>query len=98
MKELSLFLFSVCISLFLFAQASQAKEIIENEIGLQPPSLFINSAVDRMHAGHEDFIKVLNLHKIYSEVITFETSPHSFPLFEPTVKCIDEFLKKIFIK
>ncbi len=66
-----------------------------------PPTLFINSSVSRMHAGREDYIKVLNEHKIYSEVHTFEGAPHSFPLFhpwfEPTVKYIDDFLKKVFI-
>ena len=65
-----------------------------------PPTLFINSSVSRMHAGREDYIKVLNEHKIYSEKHTFEGAPHSFPLFhpwfEPTVKYIDNFLKKVF--
>jgi acetyl esterase/lipase len=62
-----------------------------------PPTLFINSAVERMHAGREDYIKVLNEHNIYSEVHTFEGAPHSFCLFEPwfypTVNYIDNFLK-----
>ena len=65
-----------------------------------PPTLFINSSVDRMHAGREDYIKILNEYHIYSEVKTFENAPHSFclfePWFDPTVKYIDEFLKKIF--
>ena len=65
-----------------------------------PPTIFINSSVERMHAGRNDFIKVLNENKIYSEVKTFSDAPHSFPLFdpwfEPTVKYIDEFLKKVF--
>jgi acetyl esterase/lipase len=65
-----------------------------------PPTLFINSGVDRMHAGRNDFLTVLNENKIYSEVKTFSDAPHSFPLFdpwfEPTVKYIDEFLKKVF--
>jgi pectinesterase len=65
-----------------------------------PPTLFINSSVERMHAGRNDFIKVLNENNIYSEVKTFSDAPHSFPLFhpwfEPTVKYIDEFLKKVF--
>jgi acetyl esterase/lipase len=64
-----------------------------------PPTLFINSSVDRMHAGRNDFIKVLNENKICSEVKTFSDAPHSFPLFdpwfEPTVKYTDEFLKKV---
>lgn len=66
-----------------------------------PPTLFINSSVDRMHAGRNDFIEVLNKYGIYSDVKTFSNSPHSFPLFhpwfDPTVKYIDEFLKKVFI-
>jgi pectinesterase len=53
-----------------------------------------------MHAGREDFIKILNQHKIYSEVKTFENAPHSFclfdPWFKPTVNYIDEFLKRVF--
>jgi acetyl esterase/lipase len=65
-----------------------------------PPTLFINSSVERMHAGRNDFIKVLDENKIYSEVKTFSDAPHSFPLFdpwfEPTVKYTDDFLKKVF--
>jgi pectinesterase len=65
-----------------------------------PPYLFLNSSVARMHAGREDFIKVLNQYGTYSEVHEFEGSPHSFclfePWFEPTVKYIDDFLKKVF--
>lgn len=65
-----------------------------------PPTLFINSGVDRMHAGRTDFLKVLDENHIYSEVKTFSDAPHSFPLFdpwfEPTVKFTDQFLKKVF--
>ncbi len=65
-----------------------------------PPTLFLNSSVDRMHAGRSDYIKILSEHKIYTEVKTFEGSPHSFvlfhPWFEPAVNCIDDFLKKVF--
>jgi pectinesterase len=64
-----------------------------------PPTLFINSSVDRMHAGRSDYIKVLDQYHIYSQVRTFEGAPHSFclfdPWFEPTVKYIDDFLKSI---
>lgn len=67
-----------------------------------PPSLFINSAVARMHAGRDDFIKVLNRHHIFSKVKTFDKAPHSFCLFEPwikpTVNYIDDFLKTVFKK
>lgn len=64
------------------------------------PVLFVNSSVARMHAGREDFIKVLDHFSIYSEVKTFEGSPHSFVLFNPwfdsTINYIDNFIKKIF--
>lgn len=65
-----------------------------------PPTLFLNSSVARMHAGREDYIKILNQHTIYSEVHGFDDAPHSFPLFEPwfepMVEYIDGFLKKVF--
>lgn len=64
-----------------------------------PPTLFLNSSVDRMHAGRDDFRKVLDNYQIYSEVHTFPDSPHSFclfnPWFEPTVKYIADFLGKV---
>ena len=64
-----------------------------------PPTLFINSNVDRMHAGREDYIKVLNEYNIYTETRSFD-APHSFCLFEPwftpTIKYMDDFLKKVF--
>ncbi len=67
-----------------------------------PPTLFLNSSVPWMHAGREDYRKVLTEHGIYSEVHTFEEAPHSFclfdPWFQPTVKYIDDFLKKVFGK
>ena len=70
--------------------------------GHTPPTLFINSSVDRMHAGRNDFITVLDKYKIYSEVKTFADAPHSFPLFLPwfesTLNYIDAFLKKVFKK
>jgi pectinesterase len=65
-----------------------------------PPILFINSSVERMHAGREDFRKILNQYNIYSEVQSFPEAPHSFPLFhpwfEPTLQYTDRFLKNVF--
>ena len=65
-----------------------------------PPTLFINSSVTRMHAGRDDYRKVLDANGIYSEVHEFENSPHAFclfnPWFEPTIQYIDGFLTKIF--
>jgi len=65
-----------------------------------PPILFLNSSVDRMHAGRDDFRKELARYKIYSEVHTFPDSPHGFclfePWFEPTVNYISNFMQKVF--
>lgn len=65
-----------------------------------PPTLFINSSVAHMHAGRTDYLKVLQENGIYAEVKSFDEAPHSFPLyepwFEPTLKTIDGFLKKVF--
>ncbi|MBB1285780.1 alpha/beta hydrolase [Flavisolibacter sp. BT320] len=67
-----------------------------------PPTLFINSSVDRMHAGRDDFMQVLRQHNIYTDAKTFPDAPHTFPLyhpwFDPTVKYMDGFLKKVFNK
>ena len=65
-----------------------------------PPTLFVNSSVARMHAGRDDYIKILNQNSIYSEVHEFENSPHAFclfnPWFEPAIQYIDAFLIKVF--
>ena len=65
-----------------------------------PTLLFLNSSVARMHAGRDDFIKVLDQYNIYSEVHGFDDAPHSFPLFDPwfdpMLKYMDGFLKKVF--
>lgn len=80
----------------LWTQASPLTHVSEKT----PPTLFINSAVDRMHAGRQDYIAFLSKFQIYTEVKTFENSPHSFclfnPWFEPTVQSMDTFLQKIF--
>lgn len=64
-----------------------------------PPTLFVNSSVDRMHAGRNDYIAILNRNNIYTEVHTFPNSPHTFCLFEPwftpTVQYITGFLSKV---
>lgn len=64
------------------------------------PTLFINSSVDRMHAGRDDYIKILSGYHIYTEVKKFDGAPHSFIMFEPwftpTIQYIDAFIKKVF--
>jgi acetyl esterase/lipase len=65
-----------------------------------PPSLFLNSSVARMHAGRDDYIKILNKHNIYTEVHEFDKAPHTFvlfsPWFDPMVNYMDNFIKKVF--
>jgi len=65
-----------------------------------PPIVFINSSVDRMHAGREDFIKKLDNYHTYHETHTFAEAPHPFPLFnpwfEPTLNYTAAFLDKVF--
>lgn len=80
----------------LWKEASPLSHVGKNT----PPVLFINSGVDRMHAGRNDLIEELKKYGINAEIKTFEGSPHSFPLFnpwfEPTIQYADEFLKKTF--
>lgn len=65
-----------------------------------PPTLFVNSSVDRMHAGRNDFTQILKQNNIYYEVKTFADAPHHFPMFEPwftpMVGYIHSFLQKVF--
>ena len=55
-----------------------------------------------MHAGRDDFRKVLEANGIYSEVKTFDNAPHHFPLMEPwftpMVGYIDDFLQRTFFR
>ena len=63
------------------------------------PTLFINSNVERMHAGRDDYIRILDEYNIYTEIKAFD-APHSFVLFEPwftpTLQTIDVFFEKDF--
>ncbi|QNE39232.1 alpha/beta hydrolase [Hymenobacter sp. NBH84] len=65
-----------------------------------PPTLFLNSSVDRMHAGRDDMMQQLNQFNIYHEVHTFPDAPHPFPLFNPwfapTLDYTVAFLNKVF--
>jgi len=64
------------------------------------PILFINSSVARMHAGRDDYIKLLKQYDIYSEVKTMYGAPHTFcffnPWFDPMIETMDTFIKKVF--
>ncbi len=65
-----------------------------------PPTLFINSAVARMHAGRDDMTRQLAAFGIYYEVHTLPDTPHTFPLFnpwfQPTLDYTAAFLAKVF--
>ncbi|QJX48521.1 alpha/beta hydrolase [Hymenobacter taeanensis] len=65
-----------------------------------PPMLFINSGVDRMHAGRDDVRRKLEQYGVYTEMHQFPEAPHPFPLFnpwfEPTVQYTIDFLNKVF--
>ncbi len=64
-----------------------------------PPTLFINSAQPRFHAGRDDMLKILEKHQIYAEVHTIAETPHSFwlmqPWFKKTLNYTLNFLDKI---
>lgn len=77
-------------------EASPLEYVNENT----PPTIFINSAQPRFHAGRDDMIKILKNNNIYSEVHTVPETPHSFwlmhPWFETTVTHTVDFLNKVF--
>ncbi|SHH88809.1 Acetyl esterase/lipase [Wenyingzhuangia marina] len=65
-----------------------------------PPILFINSQYTRFHAGRDDMIKILDEHRIYSEVKNIPNSPHPFwllhPWFDKTIDYVIKFLDRTF--
>ena len=64
------------------------------------PVLFINSQYPRFHAGRDEMVAQLDRKGVYTEIHTFDDSPHSFwlfnPWFEPTIQYMTNFLRKIF--
>lgn len=67
---------------------------------LSAPVLFINSSVDRMHAGRSDYIRVLDRYHIRSDIKTMDGAPHTFcffePWFTPMLEAMDIFLQDLF--
>jgi pectinesterase len=65
-----------------------------------PPTLFLNSGVDRMHAGRNDYNRKLDSLNIYHEVHAFAGAPHPFilfdPWFTPSLNYTVAFLDKMF--
>jgi pectinesterase len=66
------------------------------------PIAFINSSIDRFHAGRDVMIRRLTALGVYSEVHTIPDTPHPFWLFHPwfetacdyTLEFLDAILKK----
>lgn len=63
-----------------------------------PPFLFINSSLDRFHAGREQFIAKLNSFNIYSEVHTIQNTPHPFWLFHPWFEDVFNYIRNFLDK
>ena len=65
-----------------------------------PPTLYINSALERFHAGREPFLAVLKANHTYYEIHTIPHTPHPFWLFHPwfdeTHRYVKDFLTKLF--
>jgi len=64
------------------------------------PVCFINSSVPRFHNGRNEHRRLLKSYGIYSEIYSFENTPHTFWLFYPwhslTVDYTARFLQRIF--
>lgn len=63
----------------LWIDASPINYINENS----PEFLFINSSLDRFHAGRDKAIELFDKFQIDYEIHTFKNSPHTFWLFHP---------------
>lgn len=78
----------------LWVEASPLVHVSENT----PPILFINSSLERFHAGRDEMIEKLKALNTYYEVHTIPNTPHTFwlfhPWFEPTCDFITEFLDR----
>ncbi|MFD0836735.1 alpha/beta hydrolase fold domain-containing protein [Mariniflexile aquimaris] len=76
-------------------EASPLEYVNENT----PPTLFINSAEPRFHAGRDDMVAILNKYNIYNEIHTITDSPHAFwlldPWFEITLAYTVNFLNNV---
>ena len=63
-----------------------------------PPIAFINSSIDRFHAGRDQMIEKLKALNIYSEVHSIPNTPHTFwmfhPWFEQTFEIVENFLDR----
>ncbi|MFV0536442.1 MAG: alpha/beta hydrolase fold domain-containing protein [Dysgonomonas sp.] len=64
------------------------------------PICFINSSIARFHDGRDEIIKKLDTYNIYTEVHSFDDTPHPFwlfdPWFVPTTDYMIAFMNKMF--
>jgi|GEM_PF-1362854 len=64
------------------------------------PFIFLNSSLKRMHAGRDDFKKLMDAKGVRVKIISFADTPHSFCLYRPwfgkVVAEITGFLKEIY--
>jgi len=78
----------------LWIEASPLKYISKSS----PAFLFVNSSIDRFHAGRDSAVVLFNKYKIEYNIETLPSTPHTFwlfdPWFNPTLKFIFTFLKK----
>jgi len=78
----------------LWREASPLNHVNETS----PPIVFINSSLDRFHAGRDGMILKLNTFHVRSEVHTIPHTPHTFwlfhPWFEETVVYVQDFLDR----
>lgn len=81
----------------IWVEASPLTYVDENT----PPTLYLNSALPRFHAGRDEFLEVLNQHNIYSEIHTIEKTPHPFwlfyPWFDEMYPLLTTFLNKVLV-
>ncbi len=80
----------------IWVEASPLTYVDENT----PPTLFINSSLERFHAGRDTFLEVLAANNIYNDVLVINNTPHPFWLFHPwfdeTWPKITNFLNFVF--
>lgn len=80
----------------LWIEASPITYVNENT----PPTIFINSALPRFHAGRDYYLKELNRNSVYNQVHTIKESPHPFwlcyPWFDEVVAEVSDFLNIVF--
>jgi alpha-L-fucosidase 2 len=80
----------------LWTEASPLTYATRNRV----PFLFLNSSVQRMHAGRTDFKQIMDSLHVLTEIKEFPNTPHSFCLYEPwfheVVDTAAAFLNKVY--